>query len=522
MKFKKLTFLLITLLICSYSLTAQESVTTQPDEQGVTVSQPATPGANEVQTIDPNTMTNLTDFGSMWEITKLAGGLRWVIFLVLAVGLLTILYKSVELFIDNRRAIPINRLNLATASVTEIEDVVANSSNSWAKQLSNNMLKIFRTTERAEDFHYEITNFIQSQQDKFSAFQGKMAFLSDTAGALGLLGTVWGMFVTFSRGILDNQIILTGMGIALVTTLMGLVVSIILNFFYTQIHGYFSKKIDAIQSIGEELRLQLLKKQKSRRFTAYGVDRRGKTSANVKIQPSDTPTELKQDSTKLESDITTPVDKEQNSRYQLISVSGDKQSAQVNSRLKQPFWVQVRNGNEKGAGGQCVVFSIEKGTGTLENGSKVEELITDTSGFAKCNLLLSNVAGENLVKASLKRGNGEYITFNAVGNPASPSELKYVSGNLQNSPAGQKLKEPLVVKLIDDYDNPIPDHTVIFKVKIGKGYFPGNKRNYIARTDNNGIAQSHFTLRPEPGFNSISVSAKGLRKSKIEFEALGQ
>ena len=101
-------------------------------------------------------------------------------------------------------------------------------------------------------------------------------------------------------------------------------------------------------------------------------------------------------------------------------------------------------------------------------------------------------------------------------------QLKYVSGNLQNSPSGQNLKEPFIVKLLDKYENPIYDHPVIFKVKVGKGYFPGNKRTYVTRTDRDGIAQSYFTLRPDPGFNSIIAYAKGLKRSRIQFEALGQ
>jgi len=499
MKFKLFIIMLSLLVICSSFAGAQE--TNENSQTNSTTSQNES-SKKDVQFIDPGTLTNLTDFGSIWEITKLAGGLRWIIILVLVIGLATLLYKYAELLIDGRRSAQINQFNILTATLSEIEEIIASNPNNWIHQLSNNMMKIFKTTERAEDFHYEITNFVQNQQDKFATFQGKMAFLSDTAGALGLLGTVWGMFVTFSRGILDNQVILTGMGIALVTTLMGLVVSIVLNFFSTQIQGYFSKKIDAVQNKGEELRLQLLKYQRYRfkNLNAY----------------------LKNDENITENIMSDDEELEENKVFEIVPISGNNQSAPVNSRIKNPLVVQITNGDGRGISGQWVVFSVDNGNGTFENGNKVNEVISDKSGFAKSTVTLGKTVGSNVVNVRLKRENSKHHKFSILGKPASPSLLKYVSGNLQNCPACQELKEPFVVKLTDSYNNPIADYPVIFKVKNGKGYFPGKNQTYIARTDENGIAQGQFTLRPEPGFNAIMVYAKGLKRSKVEFEALGQ
>ncbi len=62
-----------------------------------------------------------------------------------------------------------------------------------------------------------------------------MWFISDSEGALGLLGTVWGMYTTFMGGIMQPQYIIGGMGVALVTTLYGLIASLIINLFTTEI-----------------------------------------------------------------------------------------------------------------------------------------------------------------------------------------------------------------------------------------------------------------------------------------------
>ena len=64
------------------------------------------------------------------------------------------------------------------------------------------------------------------------------------------------MFLTFFGGDLEKHKILSGMGIALVTTLMGLIVSIFLNLFTTQTHSYFRKRIDKVTDLGNMFRLQ--------------------------------------------------------------------------------------------------------------------------------------------------------------------------------------------------------------------------------------------------------------------------
>lgn len=515
MKYKAVIIILVSLILVGTLVIAQEQKSVENPSQ---ISQQRA-GANT------GTMANITDFNNLWDITKLAGPFRWFIFLVLAFGLGSVLYKYVEFFVDNRRSRPIFALDLKQAEIQKIQDTIYNNPDNLIHQLFSNMINIFRNTERAEDFHYEITNFDQVQQDKFATFQGKLAFLSDTAGALGLLGTVWGMFVTFSKGILDNQVILTGMGLALVTTLMGLVTSIILNFFSTQIQGAFRRKTDRMLEKSDELRLRLLQFQRKhpgklgRRFEDY-IDIRDKISNESKDQ-KDKP-EL--DEEMLETIIEPEFEEEEGdaSKYKLIIVSGENQTGTVNTRLKNPFEVKVLNSDENAVNGQTVIFSIEGGNGNLGNGSKVEEIKADEQGYAKTHLILGNHAGDNIVRVGLKRNNDEFVKFKAIGVPASPCKLRYISGNLQNSPAGQELKDPFVVKLEDPYNNPIIDHQVIFKVKIGKGFFPGNKRTYITKTDASGVAQSYFTLRPEPGFNSINVYAKGLKRNRIEFEALGQ
>jgi biopolymer transport protein ExbB/TolQ len=138
-----------------------------------------------------------------------------------------------------------------------VSDVSAETSHLMSN-ISSTLLNVYQTSLNAENLQDEISTFSRIQQEKYNSFAKRVDFLSDTAGALGLLGTVWGMFMVFSSGSLDKDTILAGMGVALLTTLLGLVVSITLNFFSTLIQGYFSGHLENVVQKADELRFRLL------------------------------------------------------------------------------------------------------------------------------------------------------------------------------------------------------------------------------------------------------------------------
>jgi len=493
-----------------------------------TASDSTTQVKNDKQ-IDPNLLTNIRDLRSLWDITLLAGFWRWIIIADFIFGVMTILYKITELALDHQHAVELERLKLKKATLVDVMRVIKNNKSSMLSHLFKQMLDLYQTRRSAEGFSDEIVDFVQIQQDRFLTFQTKMAFFSDTAGALGLLGTVWGMFLTFFGGDLEKHKILSGMGVALVTTLMGLVVSVFLNLFTTQTYSYFRKRIDKVTDLGSEFRLRL---HQMEQILDNSVPDDGADSA---VQQNESTYELSEaviaavdrqlKQTEPIFDINEKMKvnhKNGNNDYKLIPISGDNQSVPVNSRLEKPLIVQISNGNGNGVANKSLIFEVTQSDGKLANGRKLQEVLTDASGLAQTELILGSRAGENRVQVRLKESTNSHISFTALGKPAEPAQMIYVAGNHQNSLSGKELKDSFIIKVIDKFDNPIPDWPVTYKVIKGKGYFPEKKSVFITNTDDNGIAEAYFTLGSKPGFNSVQVMAKGIRKTKIEFEALGQ
>lgn len=479
--------------------------------------------------IDPTTLTKLKDLKSLWDITRFGGIFRWFIIGIFILGMITVLYKVSELFLDNQHSHELERLNLRRITLVDVMRVIKNNKSSMLSHLFKYMLDLYQTRRSAEGFSDEIIDFVQIQQDRFQAFQTKMSFFSDTAGALGLLGTVWGMFLTFFGGDLEKHKILSGMGVALITTLMGLVVSIFLNLFTTQTHSYFRRRIDKVTELGNQFRLRLhqLEQTLDNSFQDNG-DEQDSPNEQQPYEISDAviaavDQQLKSSELIFDLDKKTSLQKKiENNNYRIIPISGDNQMVEVNTRLEKPLVVQISNNNGSGVANKSILFEVVKGEGKLSNGRKQEEVLSDASGLAQAQLIIGSTAGENTVSVRLKDSVNSLIYFNAYGKPTSPEQMIYISGNHQNSISGKELTHPFIVKVIDKFDNPVPNWPVTYKVINGKGYFPEKKSIFMTKTDEYGVAEAYFTLGDKPGFNAVRATTKGIKRGKIEFEALGQ
>lgn len=460
--------------------------------------------------------TEISDIGSFWELTKLGGKVRWGIFGVLIIGLALIVQKMVELFSEQRKSKKLLDEDISTISLDNITKKIDeskendNSKQNMVTEIFDKLLNLYENTGQTSTFNTEISNFITFQQDRFETFNNRIAFLSDTAGALGLLGTVWGMFRTFFGGNLDKQVILDGMGVALITTLLGLVASIILNFFGTEIFSFFNKRLEELQRNAEKFRIKIsqIEKRKQKKF---------ETERKLLQQEAVAANTVTQDTTIIQAprDIPGPP-------FKLVYISGDAQNALVNSRLDNPLVVELLDAREQSLPNQIVKFSIEKGDGSLANGGKIQEVMTDEVGHAITHLTTGIRAGENIVRTSARSLNGQYVEFMARSEPGQPEIMKLISGNNLAGTAGTELKEPFVVAIHDSFNNAIPNFQVMFKVSMGNGYFAGKTNRYNVITDANGLAQAYYTLGTKKGFNRIHVSTKKLRRLKLEIQTIGQ
>lgn len=207
--------------------------------------------------------------------------------------------------------------------------------------------------------------------------------------------------------------------------------------------------------------------------------------------------------------------------------SGNNQIGTVAQRLTNPLVVEILNESGEPVRNHPVQFAITQGDGSFYNESETQiDVPTDSQGLAEAWLVLGRTIDSTKVEASSNGAEGPLvdspIIFTAVSIADEPTALKPVSGNNQTGAAGSPLYKPLVMKVVDQYDNPKSGFPVTFTVKAGGGNIEGENSKTVY-TESDGTTFIIYTLGPKANeTNRVEASAlvdgKPLNGSPFTFE----
>ncbi len=526
---------------------------------------------------------------TLWLLTERAGPFRWPIFGVFLIGVFLVFLKFYELMSDRKESREIEGLSYPSMDVSQIIHAISGQRESMLARLQATMLNVYQAEKGDAELQVEITSFIKLQQDRFDSFKRRIDFLADTAGAIGLLGTVWGIFSVFSGGILDDQVILSGMGIALITTLLGLVVSILLNFSSTEIFGLFNSRLDRISEKSDELRIRLMELATESKKTetdpyvpglSINAQLAGKVSDAVPMSLVASKTPHARASTAVETrpaEISHQERTEGKAEPQAVPNSNNKAFAQreskpfaqveamfedrmtnspygdslannhrkplVESSVEYPnephslrfinsindttvgkklrnVGLRLTDGNGNPVAGRSVLVHIEEG-GSLFNESKRKiTLDTDERGEVHFDLQIAKKAGKQNLAAHVPGSDepGTACSHEFYARPGVPRKLKQF-GNNQGGIAGELLAKALKVQVLDEFENPIPDWSVIFSIELGGGTLENGLTELKVTTNKNGEGIAHLKVGMEPGFNTVKAAVEGVVR-ELKFQAM--
>jgi hypothetical protein len=396
-------------------------------------------------------------------------------------------------------------------SLKEIVALVSRQEESMLAALWSTMLNVFQTRPGEGMLHDEISNFVSFEQDRFAVFNRRMEFLSDTAGALGLMGTVWGMFTVFFQGTSEQEVILRGMGIALITTLLGLVVSIILNFSSTELSTSFSKRLEQVSKKSDVLRFRLMELAPQPASNG-GEPRPGPAQRSHEAA---TPREPAEAAPRPGSaGVTEPVS--QTWRY--VELENGNGSGRAGDVLKD-FGVVVKNSDGAPAAGVPVHVAIAGADGKLNGGGRTLSRTSDAAGRVGFACALPESAGPFVLDVTLPEQPGPPSKLEVMVAPALPDRLEQ-EGNHQAAIAGMRLPLPLGVRVVDRFGNAVAGVGVEFSVTEGAGKLGSGGATQKSRTDAHGRAATPFVVSSEAGQNVVRATIDGTKKS-VEFIMFG-
>jgi len=227
-------------------------------EAGATPQKTTAPGLSGNQNIQqPSKLERLT----AWEIIEMNDWFLWPFIILTAIGIMINVHRILFEYRDRTRSQTLLQGKIQANGIRSLVQIVRSnrlSSSSRAARLFYQIIATFDKTNQAQPINDDVNHFLSAERETFERFGRVNGFLSESAGALGLLGTVWGIFITFYTANFDGPSILRGMSIALVTTLTGLIISLLLNSSGTYCYTIFNRQLNLLTNKAEELRQALL------------------------------------------------------------------------------------------------------------------------------------------------------------------------------------------------------------------------------------------------------------------------
>lgn len=188
--------------------------------------------------------------------------------------------------------------------------------------------------------------------------------------------------------------------------------------------------------------------------------------------------------------------------------SGDAQSGTVNQELAEPLRVLVTLDGAPEPGRTVNWTALH---GNVDPASAV----TDASGIASTTWTLGTTAGAQAARATLAGASGSPVTFGATGTAGAAATLLKVGGDDQGGAINAAAGAPIVVRVNDQFGNPVSGTAVAFAVTAGSASV--GTPNDVTGAD--GRAETAFTFGATPGSITITATAAGLAGSPLAFSA---
>jgi hypothetical protein len=181
-------------------------------------------------------------------------------------------------------------------------------------------------------------------------------------------------------------------------------------------------------------------------------------------------------------------------------VSGDDQAAPVGTALPAPLIARVVDGFGNPVEGVAVSWSAEAGSVSPASSATGED------GRAATSWTLGSSSGSQSASALSTGLSGSPVGFTATATAGGANRLDRVSGDGQSAGPGSALEDPLVVRLVDNAGNGVPNRAVSWVVATGGGTTePGT-----STTDDAGRASTQWTLGPGEGQNTLNAVVSGV------------
>ena len=182
-------------------------------------------------------------------------------------------------------------------------------------------------------------------------------------------------------------------------------------------------------------------------------------------------------------------------------VGGDGQRGRPGMPLVEPLVARILDAGGSPVAGTAVFFSPADGSGFVTPGTAP----TDMAGEARASWTLGDDFGHQSLVASVADGANTVFSATAQRPDELADSVEIVSGDGQAARPGKGLRQPIVVRVLDEHDAPVEGATVVFEAPRGHGFADPDS----VRSDRDGEAATTWTLGEKLGLQLLTASVPG-------------
>lgn len=233
---------------------AQEQNAPANDAEQVDAEEEDKAAAAEAATPEEEVVEVSKPFNQVLKDKFIEGGPGWMtpILIVLILGLALVIERTIYLNLattNTKKLLEDLEAAISTGDVEKAKDVCRNTRGPVASVFYQGLL---RYNNNIDDIEKAVVSYGGVQTARLETNMSWLAFCIAVAPSLGFLGTVVGMVQAFDNiekeGDISPTIVAGGMKVALITTVTGLIVAIILQVFYS----YLIAKVDSLMNDMED------------------------------------------------------------------------------------------------------------------------------------------------------------------------------------------------------------------------------------------------------------------------------
>jgi Bacterial Ig-like domain (group 1) len=197
-------------------------------------------------------------------------------------------------------------------------------------------------------------------------------------------------------------------------------------------------------------------------------------------------------------------------------LQGDGQIGTVGEELPAPVVVEVKTDGGQAMADRRVAFVAVQGAGA--GGFDPDTAVTDSKGQALTRWVLGTAVGVYTAEARLVPDGDSAlptVALQATAGPGDPDTLRAISTAIQSGSRGEPLPEPLAVRAVDRYGNPVAGVEVKWEASSGNGELSAE----TTLTDPDGATSVIWTLGNRVGVQRATAEVDHADGSPVTFTA---